>query len=412
MTPPAQRFRRWPNLSGGVLRLLLAGLLLVPVGVLSVQAWQGIDEKLTFAERERQGIEYLQSLERVTVALVDAQSAAVAGRSVPGEALTRAVENASSVDARLGDELRTRERWAGARAKIESLSQQNLRAPEEAYAAYSEAGDLLLALYGKVRETSGLIRDPDADSYHLQDSAAEELPEALIAAGRLGDIAMLATTRAEDQALNTAIQATGARSGVLEPVEDLVEGLQAAVNNTDSQQLSGNLLSQLDAYQIAVDALAAASAATDLGTPTRANQVGEARAAAQAAGADLSQTMLTELDNLVTVRADGLRTERLLAGAAAIAALLIALALIALSLAGRRSRPATAPVAPQARADAPDPPRAELPDRARGWELPAEWSDPVPAGQGLGRPAQSGLRDVGLLGRDNEPARWGRTDAR
>ena len=64
------------------------------------------------------------------------------------------------MDARIGDELLSQERWAGLRAKLEALRGRSPADPEAAYTAYGEATDLLLALHRKVRESSGLVRDP------------------------------------------------------------------------------------------------------------------------------------------------------------------------------------------------------------------------------------------------------------
>lgn len=336
MTDSAQRSRRLGR--SGIAPPLLLAAVLVAASVLFVQAWNSLDERRTSSERERQGIEYLRSLHPVATALMDMQVATVAGQTPSRDALNQAVEAATSIDARLGDALRTRERWTGVRAKLEALPEQGLARPaRDIYNAYSETAALLLALYNKVRESSGLIRDPDADAYHLQDSTGEELPEALVAAGRLASLARLATTRSPDDQVRTAVELSAARSAVQEPAEDLVEGLQAAVDGTRSRQLSGSLLQHLDAYQQAVEALLAASATTGPTGPDPA-QVEAARKAMQEATNALADVSLTELDALVATRLDGLVGQRRLTAATAAAGLLLGLALLYLLLAPRRQR--------------------------------------------------------------------------
>jgi hypothetical protein len=418
MTSLAQRLRRWPNAPGIALRLVLPVLLLVPVGALTFQSWQAIDEKRAFAERERQGIEYLRALRQVTVALVDAQSAEVANRTADHESLDRAIEAAASVDNRLGDTLRSRERWAGVRAKIEALPERGLADPEEVYASYGEVTDLLLALHGKVRETSGMIRDPEADSYHLQDSAAEELPEALVAAGRLADLAVLATNRPAADRVRTLTELAAAQSTVFEPVEDLVEGLQAAINNTKSRRLSGNLLSRLSAYQQTVDALSAASLLSGTDDTPDSTRIATARTSAQIAAVELSKTMLDELDILIETRIDALGSDRLVTVLTGGIAILIILGLVALTLGGRRH---SAVPAPHGHAPPSDGRRdlVEPGERRRGWPLPTDRSGPGPAGAGPGGPVPSlGGRNPSTAGRDpltagrtGEPTQWGRPDA-
>ncbi|MEO3928203.1 hypothetical protein ABGB07_30685 [Micromonosporaceae bacterium B7E4] len=435
MTVPAQRSRREPNRTGTALRVLLAVALLLPAGVLFSSAWRGNDDRLTVAERERHGVEYLRSLGQVTLALVDAQSGAVAGRAAAAAALRTAVEETSAIDVRYGAELRTSERWAGLHAKIEALPDRPPANPQEAWTVYTETTDLLLALYAKVRESSGLIRDPESDSYHLQDAVAEELPEALVAAGRLADRSVLAAGRSGGDPLRTAGELALARSAVLAPAADLVENLRAAVENTASRTLGGNLLSRLDGYQRAVEDLATLTRDSAAPNPI---QVGAARASAQLAGSGLATIILTELDILLRDRVDGLTGERRIAAGALALAVLLVLALAALPVLAARStrvgtpagagEPATGGSRPVADAGPPPtgPPLAEsarpvgatlagppsgglppLPERRPRRPDPsgepvrrsplADWQDPVPA-------AQSAAPE--------RPAPWGRPDAR
>ncbi|MEV7227653.1 hypothetical protein AB0M79_11620 [Polymorphospora sp. NPDC051019] len=388
MTLPAERSpdRR---MSGLLPRLLLAVTLLVPTLVLSVQAWRGTDEKAAFAERERAGVEYLRALGQITLTLVDAQSAAVAGQPVPRDALNRAVAEGGTVDARLGTELRTHERWAGVRAKIESLSDRSHTYPEATYTAYTEATDLLLALYAKVRDTSGLVRDPDPDSYQLQDSAGEELPESVVAAGRLADLAVLAAVRPQAELVRTAGELSNARAEVLDPAHDLVTNLQLAVDSTDSGTLGGNLLGELDAYQQAVEALGAA-ATLDTGNPNTGDAlpdpaaVAAARVVVHAAAAALSATVLTEIDQLLEARVDGLGTARLVTVAAGVALFLIGHApLLVFLVAAGRHRGSTAPPAPGA---GPSGPAGDPAPAGRAGAVARHWPGGTPEPPGPGHP--------------------------
>ncbi|MDW5325404.1 hypothetical protein [Plantactinospora sp. KLBMP9567] len=441
MTVPAQRSRREPNRTGTALRVLLAVALLLPAGVLFSSAWRNNDDRLTIAERERHGVEYLHSLGQVTLALVDAQSGAVAGRAAAAAALRTAVEETSAVDVRYGAELRTSERWAGLHAKIEALPDRPPANPQDAWTVYTETTDLLLALYAKVRESSGLIRDPESDSYHLQDAVAEELPEALVAAGRLADRAVLAAGRSGGNPLRTASELALARSAVLLPAADLVENLRAAVENTASRTLGGNLLSRLDGYQRAVEDLATLTRDSAAPNPI---QVGAARASAQLAGSGLATIILTELDILLRDRVDELTGEQRIAAGALVLAVLLVLALAALPVLAARSargggtpagagEPTTGGVRPVADAESGPPPTGPplaesarpvgaalagppagglppLPERRPrrpdpsgepGRRSPlADWQDPVPAGQAV----QSAVPE--------RPAPWGRPDAR
>ncbi|MGC5019925.1 hypothetical protein [Micromonospora sp. DT47] len=372
MTVPAQRVRRRPSAPGHVLPLLLVAALLAPVVLLFTQTHRLTDEDRDLAVRERLGVEYLRALGPVTEALVDAQSAAVAGRPGSRETLDRAVETAAGVDARIGDELRSHERWAGLRAKLESLPDRALTDPEAAFAAYGEVTDLLLALHRKVRESSGLIRDPDPDSFFLQDGIGRDLPTAMVAAGRLADLTSLAPRRPAAERPRTEAQLAELRVSALGAATGLGADLLAAVDSTESTDLGTNVLTPLDTYQRSVEALAALSAPTGRAGQTEPGQVAAARLNAQAAAKQLQPVILGELDVLLKERVDSYDRDRWLAiGAAAVAVLLVLVLAGVLIAAFRRAYRRAAEERRARREDS-----GALPEPS-GWQPPVERAIPA-----------------------------------
>jgi hypothetical protein len=375
-----------------VLRGLLAVALVVPVGLLFGKTWGSVGDRITVADQERQGIEYLQTLGPLTIALTDAQSATIAGRTFQRETLTSAVAATAAVDARLGGDLRTHDRWSSLREKIESLLGGDTPDPTTTFDRYGEAADLLLALYDEVRDRSHLVREQEADAYYLQDGAAEELPEAIVAAGRFADRAVLAGRVRADLPTVTAGLLT-ARDGVLSPVEDLSQDLQSAIEGTNSRTMSGNLLGRLDRFQRGVQTLAASISSLDGRTPIDASRLNPARVELQAAGVELANTILAELDDLIAARRDDLSGERTMALLLLLAGVLLALVpLGTLLVAGLRRRPVRP--APAAR-----------PEQSR---------HPAPAGRPAapypGPPAHSRDPDdpFAALQADDSPREWSR----
>ncbi|MFI5926094.1 hypothetical protein ACIA3K_08890 [Micromonospora sp. NPDC051543] len=388
MTVPAPRARRRTSMLGRSLPLLLLVALLAPVGTLFASTWRHTGDDRSLADRERLGVEYLRALAPVTETLVEAQTTAVAGRPVPGEPLTRAVEQAAAVDARIGGELRTQERWAGLRAKLEALRDRSPADPEAAYTAYGEVTDLLLALHRKVRESSGLGRDPGADSFFLQDSAGQELPEAVVGAGRLADLGVLAARRPAAERPRSLMEMTGLRVAALAPATDVVDNLRSAVDNSESTDLGANVLTPLDAYQRSVEAMALYS------TPSASGTVDQGQLAATAlnsrnAARQLQPVILGELDTLLTERIDGLARDRwLAAGAAGVAALVLIWLAVLLIATDRRTR---------RRATAPDATTPATPPPGDPWQPPAA----------------TDLRPLQPVGAAHEPVaeQWGPFDA-
>ncbi|MBM0229945.1 hypothetical protein [Micromonospora sp. ATA51] len=385
---PAPRVRRRPSVPGRVLPLLLVAALLAPVGLLFAQTHRLTGDDRDLASRERLGVRYLRALGPVTDALVDAQAAAVAGRPVPRDALTAAVEQAATVDSAIGDDLRSHERWTGLRAKLEALPDRGLSDPDAAFTAYGEVTDLLLALHHKIRDGSGLIRDPRSDSFFLQDVIGRDLPEAVVGAGRLADLTALAAQRPPAERPKTLAELAAVRVAALGPATDLVAGLRAAVDSSESTDLGPNVLTPLDTYQRSVEALAALSA--PIGTagtgPIGPAQVAAARLNAQSAARELQPIILDQLDALLTARIDRLDRDRLLAVAAAALAALLVVVVLAGMLAGAVRTRRRAADERRAREDS-----GALPS----WQPPAE-------------PRQ--LQPVGS-GRPDEPERWGPFDA-
>ncbi|MBM0235441.1 hypothetical protein JNW91_28880 [Micromonospora sp. STR1_7] len=395
MAVPAPRARRRPSTLGRLLPLLLIAALLAPVGLLLTQTWQHTGDDRDLAARERLGVRYLRALGPVTDALVDAQSAAVSGRPASGEALARAVEEAAAVDARIGVVLRSQERWAGLRAKLEALRDRSPADASAAFTAYNEVTDLLLALHRKVRESSGLVRDPAADSFFLQDSAGQELPEAVVAAGRLADLGTLVARRPAAEQPRGLIELTALRVSALAPASDLVDNLRSAVDSSESTDLGANVLTPLDNYQRAVEALGAYSVPAGGTTAVDPGRLGAAGLNAHTAARQLQPVILAELDALLVERIDGLDRDRwLTTGAAAVFVLLSGWLAALLITADRRARRrATTPAA-----------GAGSPDESTAADA---WQPPI----GAGRPSdQRALQPVGAAG-EPEATQWGPFDA-
>ncbi|MEU4397993.1 hypothetical protein [Micromonospora orduensis] len=395
MAVPAPRARRRHSTLGRLLPLLLVAALLAPMGLLLTQTWQHTGDDRDLAARERLGVQYLRALAPVTDALVDAQSAAVSGRPASGEALARAVEEAASVDARIGVELRSQERWAGLRAKLEALRARGPADPDAAFTAYGEATDLLLALHRKVRESSGLVRDPVADSFFLQDSAGQELPEAVVAAGRLADLGTLVARRPAAEQPRGLLELTALRVSALAPATDLVDNLRSAVDGSESTDLGANVLTPLDNYQRSVEALAAYSLPAGGTTAVDAGRLGAAGLNAHTAARQLQPVILAELDALLADRLDGLDRDRWIIAGAVVVFVLLAGWLAALLIAADRRARRRASTSGTVALSPDDPAPADA------------WQPPV----GAGRPSDKrALQPVGTA-READVTPWGPFDA-
>jgi hypothetical protein len=339
MTVQSREARGWTGGRRLVLAALLALALLVPLGVLFLNHDRDLSERASMATQERRGIEYLLALSQLTIALVDAQSGAVSGTPVAPEVLDRAVADVTDVDGRWGDELRVGERWSQLRDTIERAASTDHADGRAAYGAYEEATALLLSLHDRLRENTGLVRDPDQDAHHLQDAAGGRLPEVIVAAGRLVDLVTITAGEAPgEQAVNPA-EISVAVDAVVGPVEDLVASIQAALDSTESRSLSSSVLGQYDRFLRAKDGLLLTVPADGNVAEVDLGFLAFIRAELQAAGDDLFTALLTQLDTLIETRVGELTRSRWTAIGSVAAGVLLAFGLVAISLARSTRRP-------------------------------------------------------------------------
>ncbi|MFI1993013.1 hypothetical protein [Actinoplanes sp. NPDC020271] len=316
-------------------RVLLPVVLAMSVTMLFAMVWQSAGDESDFASLERDGVTYIQALGPLEIALTDAEAATVSGGAATAGEVSRAVDAVARVDGQLRDRLGTQDRWAGLRAKIEALPASGDAA--SVITAYGTVHDLLLALMDKVRNNSELIRDPAADLYYLEDGAAQELPEGIAAASRYTNLLVSAAGSAAAERAEALVDISSAGSDVASNAQDLSDDVRLAVEATGSRGLGSALLSKLDRFNRAVDSL------RPLMTPVVSGkgridpeQVTKARGETQAAAADLSSALLTQIDLGLQDRLSSLTRRRLLAAGAYAVALLLAFTPLVLALRTRR----------------------------------------------------------------------------
>jgi hypothetical protein len=334
-----------PTRTRSALAALLTVLLLVPAGYLFYRVWQANDEARDSTKLEQQGVEYLTNLSPLISSLAESESSALQGIAAAPASVTAAVARVAAVDRRLGDALQTRERWTGLRDKIGRLPGV-AGDPQAVFQAHVEVTDLALGLYNTVRNNSTLVRDPDNDLSHLQQAVAIDLPNTVVQVNRMGDLSLMlanvrgsSTQRAAQQAalgpqFGAAVQTVNASVG------SLTDNLQAAVDDTNSTTLSGNLVTSLDSFRRGVENLT--RGANPGGAPVAATMA-TAQTQLQTSLTGLSGVTLREMGKLLDDRLDTLNNQRLEAVAAAVLIVLLMIGTFILRLTGRRRRHVSAP---------------------------------------------------------------------
>jgi hypothetical protein len=381
MTLSAANRRGLLGAGGLALRSLLSAALLVPLVFLAVLVWGHTAGEGESADLERQGTEYFRALVPLEIALLDAQAGAVAGKPVPRENLDRAVQAVAEVDARVGDDLRSRQRWGEVRAKIEALPNGRSTSVDAVFAAYTETTDVLLALFDKVRTSSKVILDPEIETYFLHDGVTQELPSAIAAAGELSDLTVVLAGKNAAQRAALMPDVLTRRVALEGGTGDLVDDIRFAVDSTQSPTLGGNLLGRLDRFRRVVDSMLPATAAlSDPSSAVDAPLMTKNRTEAQAAAADLSQAMLRELDLLLADRQSTLRTEFLIGVGSVLAIAALAVGAIVVDVLSRRRAAPARPAAEGAGAHIRPGPFARPAPAAQPPPVPVPVPGPPPAG--------------------------------
>ena len=166
---------------------LIGILFALSLGTLTCLMVATLRADIVTARQERVGVDYLVSLRNVTWEVVqrrvllqavlagDSQAVAALEQSTPK--LDAAILQMDKVEDRCGEALGTSKGWAAIKDKWTAL--RGLGYPGSAAQGLAGHGALvtdLLALISGLGDSSGLILDPDLDSYYLMDAAMLKLP--------------------------------------------------------------------------------------------------------------------------------------------------------------------------------------------------------------------------------------------
>ena len=320
------------------LAVIMTVLVLVPTAILFGRVWQDNSDRHSSTALEQEGVEYLTSLAPLINSLVEYESSAVGGVGDAPDSLKRAIAKVSDVDNRLGNDLKTKDRWAGLQDKIGKLGKVT-GGPLVVFQAHSEVLDLVIALYDTVRRNSELNRDPDNDLSNLQQAVAVDMPAAVQHTNQMGTLANLQ----QNHKGPILIQFGEEVLAVQNSVAALTDDLQAAVEDTKSQTLSGSLVTTLDQFRRGVESM---NRGANLGGDPNIATIAVAQSSLQTALNSLAGVTLREMDKLLDDRMNSInyrRTEAIVLGLIAIALVLGALIWPATA---RRREAAAAPVAP------------------------------------------------------------------
>jgi methyl-accepting chemotaxis protein len=286
--------------------LLVALVLLLPLGFV-VKAYVDIQQgQVAFSAKERDGVAYVRPLAELTVRAVEARRRAGSGGGAGGAGLAAAIGAVDAATARYGAELETTDGWAAATQQLAAAAAATI--PATAYQAYTKATTALLALIVQTSDKSNLTLDPDLDSYYLMDAVMFRLPILLDSAGQAVDLAWLAQ-RGSARQVDTARIDLAIASGTLATTLASVDGgLATSFRTTASATLPARGQPAVAAVHDAVSGLLEL-VTTAVRTENMALVSPERGDRARAAVAELAAVLTPELDALLAARIAGFQAK-------------------------------------------------------------------------------------------------------
>ena len=279
--------------------LLVATLLVVPLGFVTVAYVDIQREKVEFSASERNGLAYLRPLLNLTVRAVQVRHLAVTGGDLAAAGVQQAVAAVDRADAEHGAALGTTHLWHSAKDALRRAGEAT--DPATAFAAYNDATAQLVAVVSRASDLSNLTLDPDLDSYYVSEILAFRLPVLLDTAGRAVDRALVAVGGTPEQVAAARVDLT-ADAGTLATTVDAVQySSQTAYANTASDALLATKSTMTATLNSVGTALAQTNAAIQGSRGLVELQAGTAEVTSRAV-AELNGKLLPVVDQLLENR--------------------------------------------------------------------------------------------------------------
>ncbi len=306
--------------------------LLLTLHLLITEMNQGIE----LAEKERLGIEYIQPLRQLMQHLPQHRGMTNAHLKGAGgfrskilnkrRQIAEDIRVIDEVDARLGTLLNSSTRWKGIKRSWQALQDKafNLHA-QESFERHSALISEVLALLVHVAEQSGLIHDPELDSYYLMNAVVNRLP---LVTENMGQARGLGAGIAASQHITTPdlIQMTLLLGKIGSNLEAAMTGLQTAFEHNPRIRsvLEEALNKALTAGMGFVTTSRQALMETQNITIDPASYFNQGTSAIKSTYA-LYDAIIAELDTLLAARISSITQYRYIVFALVLAALLIAM---------------------------------------------------------------------------------------
>jgi serine phosphatase RsbU (regulator of sigma subunit) len=164
---------------------LISVLFAAPLGVMMVLLFSQLQQQVNLSRRELQGTEYLKTLRQLWISLPQLDQTALATNQIITPEVFRLESQVSNdllnldrIDRHIGPTLKTTERHQSIQTLWKNLqANQQQWSPETRQSVLADIVAQVKQLRDVVGNESGLILDPELDSYYLMDASLVEIPK-------------------------------------------------------------------------------------------------------------------------------------------------------------------------------------------------------------------------------------------
>lgn len=167
----------------------LIGLLcLLPIIIMMYFLLTEIDKNISFAEKERTGVEYYKPLinflggvqqhRGMTNTYLNGETSFKEKMVNQQSEIEKIMKTVNEVDIKYGADLQTTEKWRGIQDHWQDIYEKAFSGlqPKESLELHTSLINKIISLISHIGDTSNLILDPELDSYYLMDSLVNKLP--------------------------------------------------------------------------------------------------------------------------------------------------------------------------------------------------------------------------------------------
>ncbi|MDU2063801.1 MAG: HAMP domain-containing methyl-accepting chemotaxis protein [Sporomusaceae bacterium] len=275
--------------------LILISIILIPIIMLSYFFHVEIKKVTDFATAERNGIKYILPLSEVLIELTEGVSPDFNSQKID-EQIKIIDEN----NAMLGSEFKVTDSWS----ELKGLLKQHTPGTRQT------AIDKTLEIIAKVGDNSGLVLDPDIDSYYVMDVAIVKYPDILKKTNQIVSLA-IADLGKTSRTMNDQLEMAMVVGAIHSTLDGAKIGVQTAVKANDklkdgitvfneSEAATINLLKQIDNTLIKTSSIAERTG--------NSQEISKQLKLASGKNAIAYRSFLQQLDELIVNRIDGVKS--------------------------------------------------------------------------------------------------------